>query len=75
MLKLFTMEYDLELILTILSFAIPSAIYVVKYIAFYIQSQKVNYINNTCKISSSTHRHRRFKCFDNIYNTLNRLEN
>lgn len=48
------MEYDLELILTILSFAIPSMIYLVKYIAFYTQSQKVTYINNhTCEIYSS----------------------
>lgn len=70
------MEYDLELVLTILSLAIPSAIYLVKYIAFYTQSQKVTYINNhTCEIDSSTHRHRRSKCFNNIYNALNRLEN
>lgn len=69
------MKYDLELVLTILSFAIPSAIYLVKYIAFYTQSQKVNYINNTREIDSSTHRHRRSKYLDNIYNTLSRSEN
>ncbi|XP_072743849.1 uncharacterized protein [Anoplolepis gracilipes] len=41
LLKLFTMEYNLDLILTNLSFAIPSVIYLMKYIAFYIQSQKI----------------------------------
>ncbi|XP_050465897.1 odorant receptor 13a-like [Cataglyphis hispanica] len=41
LLKLFTMEYNLELVLTNLSFAIPSMIYIVKYFAFYIQSQKI----------------------------------
>ncbi|KAF3054357.1 Odorant receptor 226 [Nylanderia fulva] len=41
LLKLFTMEYNLELALTILSFTIPSVIYLVKYIAFYMQSQKI----------------------------------
>ncbi|XP_029673535.1 odorant receptor 13a-like [Formica exsecta] len=41
LLKLFTMEFDLELVLTNLSFAFPSVIYLVKYFAFYIQSQKI----------------------------------
>jgi len=36
------MEYDLELILTNLSYAIPSVIYLLKYNTFYIQSQKVS---------------------------------
>jgi len=39
--KLFIMEYDLELVLTNLSYAIPSVIYLLKYNTFYIQSRKV----------------------------------
>jgi len=36
------MEYDLELVLTNLSYAIPSMIYLLKYNTFYIQSRKVS---------------------------------
>ncbi|KAH0945366.1 hypothetical protein HN011_006499 [Eciton burchellii] len=44
LIKLFIMEYDLELILTNLSYAIPSVIYLLKYNTFYIQSQKIKKI-------------------------------
>lgn len=43
LLKLFTMEYDLNLILTDLSFVIPSAVYILKYNTFYVKSRKVSY--------------------------------
>ncbi|KAL6264351.1 hypothetical protein P5V15_004463 [Pogonomyrmex californicus] len=50
LLKLFTMEYDLDFILADLSFAIPSLVYFLKYSTFYIQSHKIRqlmeYIRN-----------------------------
>ncbi|XP_025160071.1 uncharacterized protein LOC105189211 isoform X3 [Harpegnathos saltator] len=41
LLKLFTMEHDLNLILTDLAFAIPSVIYLLKYKTFYIKSREI----------------------------------
>ncbi|XP_039311370.1 odorant receptor 13a-like [Solenopsis invicta] len=41
LLKLFTMEFNLEFVLNDLSFAIPSIVYLLKYSTFYIQSQKI----------------------------------
>ncbi|XP_011864036.1 PREDICTED: uncharacterized protein LOC105559960 isoform X4 [Vollenhovia emeryi] len=41
LLKIFTMEYNLELVLTDLSFAIPFIAFLLKYSTFYILSQKI----------------------------------
>lgn len=50
LLKLFTTEYDLDIVLTNLSFTIPSIIYVVKYKTFYSQANRVRSISYTKRL-------------------------